>query len=91
LIRVHLLIKGRVQGVGYRANARRRAYQLDLKGWVRNLRDGSVEALVEGKKEQVDKFVRWCHRGPTMAHVQSIQVTEEEPTGEFSGFHVRRD
>lgn len=90
MIRAHLHIRGRVQGVGYRANARRVASQLDLKGWIRNTPNGGVEAVVEGNQEMVDRFIQWCHRGPTGAHVIDVQVENEEATGEFHWFTVRR-
>ncbi|HUV55259.1 MAG TPA: acylphosphatase [Candidatus Krumholzibacteriaceae bacterium] len=90
MIRAHLLIRGRVQGVGYRANARRVANQLNLKGWIRNTPNGDVEAVVEGSEETVDRLIQWCHRGPTGAHVTEVRVEKEEATGVFLGFTVRR-
>jgi acylphosphatase len=90
MIRAHIQIGGRVQGVGFRANARRVASQLSLSGWVRNLPAGGVEAVVEGTQEEVERFIQWCHRGPTGAYVADVQVEREEPTGEFHGFTVRR-
>ncbi len=79
-----------MQGVGYRANTRRVANRLDLKGWVRNMPNGDVEAVVEGSEEMVDRLIQWCHRGPTGAHVTDIQVRHETPKGEFHRFTIRR-
>lgn len=89
MIRAHILITGRVHGVGFRANARRMAYQLGLKGWVRNLRDGSVEITVEGEEELVERLIQWCHRGPTSAYVSNVTVETSEALGEFNGFTVK--
>ena len=90
MIRAHLLIEGRVQGVGYRANARRMANRLNLRGWVRNLRNGDVEVLVEGPEVEVDRFIVWCHRGPTSAYVSKLMVEKSEATNKFDGFTVKR-
>ncbi|MBD3205122.1 acylphosphatase [Candidatus Bathyarchaeota archaeon] len=90
MIRAHIYISGRVQGVGFRASTRRKANQLNVKGWVRNLRDGRVEVLAEGKEEDIDNLINWCHHGPTMANVRDLKVEKTEPTGEFSGFTTKR-
>ena len=89
MIRAHILINGRVHGVGFRANTRRMAYQLGLKGWVRNLRDGSVEITAEGEEEIVERLIQWCHRGPTSAYVSNVTVETSEALGEFNGFTVK--
>jgi len=75
IIARRLMIRGRVQGVGYRANAQFEAEKLGLRGWVRNRRDGSVEALVAGPEAVVEQFIGWAHRGPASAHVMAIEVT----------------
>lgn len=75
IIARHLLIEGRVQGVGYRASAHVEAQRLGLRGWVRNRRDGAVEALVAGSAEVVEQFVAWARRGPDAAQVTAIEVT----------------
>lgn len=90
MIRAHLLVQGRVQGVGYRANTRRMANKLNLKGWVRNLRNGDVELLVEGPEVEVDRLIAWCRRGPTSAYVSKVRVEKSEATGEFDRFAVKR-
>jgi acylphosphatase len=84
----HLTVEGRVQGVGYRANAAAEAQVLGLSGWVRNLPDGRVEVVVEGPAEAVEAFERWCRRGPRMAVVTRVVARTEAPTGE-DGFRVR--
>ena len=88
LRRAHLRIHGTVQGVAFRASAREQARRLMVCGWVRNLDDGDVEALAEGPPEAVDAFVRWCHRGPPHAAVESVTRNDEAATGEFSSFQV---
>ena len=90
MIRAHLLIQGRVQGVGFRANARRMANRLNLRGWVRNMRNGDVEILVEGPEVEVDRLIAWCHRGPTSAYVSKVNVEKTEATNKFDGFAVKR-
>ncbi|WP_193196141.1 acylphosphatase [Nostoc sp. MG11] len=89
LIRAHVFISGRVQGVGYRYATVDTASQLGLTGWVRNLSDDRVEAVFEGALEVVEEMVRWCHSGPPAAVVKEVVVEYEEPEG-FRGFEVRR-
>ena len=86
--RVHVRIRGRVQGVFFRAEARARAESLGIAGWIRNAEDGSVEAAFEGDEERVQSMVGWCRRGPAGAQVDDVEVEPEEPTGE-TGFRVR--
>lgn len=77
-----LKIRGRVQGVYYRESMRQEAMRLGVTGWVRNRRDGSVEALVQGESSLVTELVKWCHRGPPAAQVDSVEELESagEPT-----------
>jgi acylphosphatase len=89
MIRANLIIKGRVQGVGYRANVRRMANKFNLRGWARNLRNGDVELLVEGSDAEVDRIIAWCHRGPTSAYVLKVNVEKTLATGEFDGFRIK--
>jgi acylphosphatase len=87
--RIHVYISGRVQGVFFRAATRRAAADLNLTGWVRNMADGRVEACFEGKDENIDKMLEWCHIGPPAARVEEV-LTEEEPyTGEFRDFSIK--
>jgi len=86
--RVRVRVRGRVQGVFFRAEARARAESLGLAGWVRNLPDGRVEAVFEGEDDRVESMVEWCRRGPAGAGVEAVDVEREEPVGE-TGFRVR--
>jgi len=87
--RAYLFIEGRVQGVFYRAFIRELAYNLGLNGWVKNLRDGRVEAVFEGEKGLIDKAVKECYAGPPGARVADIDVKWETFIGDQKGFSVR--
>ena len=87
-IRVRLIIEGRVQGVWFRDSTRSEALALGISGWVRNRRDGSVEAIAEGPEDQVKKLVSWCHQGPPRAKVLRVYETREEWKGEFDSFDI---
>jgi len=80
----HLRIRGRVQGVGYRESMRYEAERLGVTGWVRNRRDGSVEAIVDGEAHAVEAIIAWARTGPRGAYVAGVDVSECE--GSFSGF-----
>lgn len=80
----HLIIQGRVQGVWYRESMRIEAERLDVAGWVRNRRDGSVEAMLQGEEAAVDTLIRWAWVGPPSARVDDI--LDEPGSGEFSTF-----
>jgi acylphosphatase len=84
---LRLEIRGRVQGVSYRASMVAQARSLGARGWVRNRRDGSVEAMVQGPAETIDRLVAWAHQGPPSAAVTSVGVFPGE--GEFEGFEQR--
>jgi len=86
--RVHVKISGRVQGVFFRARTRSQAESLGLTGWVRNLHDGSVEALFEGDDYEVNSMVSWCRKGPSMARVTDVEISEEPYRGEFKDFKI---
>jgi acylphosphatase len=88
-VRVHLFIEGRVQGVWFRAFTRDLALGLDLKGWVRNLSDGRVEAVFEGRKEDVEKAISGCYKGPPGAYVTNIETEWEPFKDEFSRFEIK--
>jgi acylphosphatase len=88
-VRAHLYIYGRVQGVFYRQTAKEVAERHGLSGWVRNLRDGRVEMVVEGPSESVFKMIEWAKQGPPLARVDKVEVFWEEYTGEFTGFETR--
>lgn len=88
LIARRFAISGRVQAVGFRLFAREAAAAENLRGWVRNLPDGRVEALVEGDRESVERFERKIRRGPASARVEDVAVSDED-TGSVHGFEIR--
>ncbi|KAA0011009.1 MAG: acylphosphatase [Thermoplasmata archaeon] len=88
--RAHVTIRGKVQGVWFRAHTKEMADKLSLKGWVRNLPDGSVEAVFEGDENSIKEIISWCHHGPPLARVSKVEVKYEEPQGE-EGFRIRYD
>lgn len=83
----HLIVRGRVQGVGFREYLRREAERLNVKGWVRNRHDGTVEAMLHGLPKDVAKILDWARRGPPGAHVTATHVNEA--SGEFEIFEHR--
>ena len=83
----HLLIKGHVQGVGYRMSLVQAAQKGRLTGWVRNCSDGNVEAMVQGPEKEVRALIAWVHKGPALARVD--EVVESDGSGNFSDFQVR--
>ena len=88
--RVHVFISGKVQGVFFRSSTKDMAKNLGLFGWVRNLADGRVEAVFEGKKDAIEKMLEWCKAGPEYARVTGIEVIWEEFKGDFKEFLLRR-
>ena len=82
----HLIVTGRVQGVGYRFYAQRKARELGVTGWVRNRRDGSVEAMVQGEAGAVETMTAWARQGPPSAVVAGVRVADGE--GEYSSFET---
>ena len=89
-VRAEVVVRGRVQGVFFRASAQQEGLSLGLTGEIRNLPDGSVEAIVEGEKRAVDDFVGWCRRGPPAAQVDDVQVKLRSCRDEFRTFTVAR-
>jgi len=87
-VRRRLWIRGRVQGVAFRWSTRQEAQRLGLAGWVRNLADGSVEAVFEGPAEDVARAEAFCATGPPAAHVTGVEARDEAPEG-LAGFEVR--
>ena len=85
---VHVFVSGRVQGVFFRSSVADLAESLDVTGWVRNLHDGRVEALLEGERGDVEKVVEFCRRGPPGAYVDDLEVNWEDWRGEFSTFKI---
>lgn len=88
LIRAHVLVSGRVQGVFFRDHTQRWATSLGLTGWVRNLMDGRVEVMVEGAEERIQSLIKKLDEGPPMAYVQDVSVDWLDHQGEFSDFRV---
>ena len=87
--RIHLLISGRVQGIFFRSQAKEKARELGLTGWICNLADGRVEAVIEGNKEKVEEITDWARSGPVLAKIEKIKMKEEEYQGEFKNFEIR--
>lgn len=87
--RVHAIVHGRVQGVFFREYTRRKAEQLGLHGWVRNLPDRTVEAAFEGPEEKVAAMQKWLHTGSPQSTVTGVDVQQENPLGDLSGFTIR--
>jgi acylphosphatase len=86
ITRYHLLIEGRVQGVGYRLSAQTTAQKIGVTGWVRN---GRVEMVAEGEPTKLNQLVDWAWQGPRFAEVTDISITEQTATDEFNTFEVR--
>lgn len=87
--RVHVYISGLVQGVFFRAATRRSAADLNLTGWVRNMEDGRVEAVLEGEDANVDAMIAWCKVGTPTARVEKVVSTKEHYTGGFHDFSIK--
>jgi acylphosphatase len=87
-IRTHLLISGKVQGVFFRSRLQREATRLGVTGWVKNLSDGRVEAILEGEVLEVNQVIAFCQRGPSYAKVKDVTVKRESYTGDFNNFRV---
>jgi acylphosphatase len=88
-VRAHVFVSGRVQGVFYRLTTKEWADELGIKGWVRNLPDGRVEAVLEGDKDKVEELIELMKKGPPMAIVHKIDVKWEEYKNEFKSFIIR--
>jgi len=86
--RAHVIVKGKVQGVFFRAETQYEARRLDINGWVRNLRDGSVEATFEGEEKSVQGIIQWCNHGPAGAIVKDTYVSWDDYKGEFDRFSI---
>ena len=86
--RAHIVVSGRVQGVAFRVATVEEAQRLCLAGWVRNLRDGRVEAVAEGERPKVEALVAWCHHGPPPARVTEVQVSWQPAQGDLGPFDI---
>ena len=89
-VRAHIYVSGRVQGVFFRWHTKEEADKHGVKGWVRNLPDGRVEALLEGEKEAVEAVIEFCRRGPPLARVEKVEVQWEPYKGEYEKFRIVR-
>ena len=89
MARAHVIISGRVHGVGFRWSTQTQARAQGVGGWVRNRSGGTVEAVFEGDKERVDAMVEWCRRGPVMASVENVEVRWLDPIGDPPEFRIR--
>ena len=87
--RIHVFISGYVQGVSFRANLWREANKHHLTGWVRNTRDGRVEAVLEGEDKNLEDVLNWCRTGPKAAKVENVEVFGETGNDKFTRFEVR--
>lgn len=88
LSRAEVIIRGRVQGVGFRYSTAKTAAQLGLTGWCRNNIDASVTAIFEGDRSVVEEMITWCRKGPGLARVDDIEITWKVANGEFSSFTI---
>lgn len=87
--RVHLFISGKVQGVFFRLNAKKKAEELGISGWAGNLSDGRVEILVEGEKEKIEELIKWARKGPLFAKVDELEIERQEFKEEFHSFEIK--
>ncbi len=86
--RIHLFVTGKVQGVFFRQALKVMARRNNVLGWVKNLKDGRVEAILEGEDLNVSKVVEWAHAGPANARVEDVEIRNEDYAGEFTKFDV---
>ncbi len=86
--RIRIFVKGKVQGVFFRQALKVMAKKNDVFGWVKNLKDGRVEAVLEGDEEKVNRLIEWSHGGPANARVEDVEIRNEKFIGEFSKFDV---
>lgn len=86
---VHIRVKGRVQGVFFRAHTHEVAERFGIRGWVWNTPDGAVEIVAEGDEVSLKSLIEWCHHGPPSAGVTEVKTNYSEPTGEFDSFKIK--
>ena len=86
--RIRLFVTGKVQGVFFRQTLKVQAKKNDIFGWVKNLEDGRVEAVLEGNDEKINRLVEWAHGGPANARVEDVEIRNEKFVGEFLQFDV---
>lgn len=90
MIRVHLKIIGKVQGVFFRAHIQKKAEKLgNITGWAANNADGSVQVVAEGPENKINDLIDWCHSGPSTSEVEKVEVEKLTYNGEFDSFDIR--
>lgn len=87
--RARVIVTGFVQGVGFRHFVRKAAQELEFTGWVRNTSDGRVEAVLQGRKKDIEEVILLCRKGPFLAEVERVDVAWEEPEAGPSDFSIR--
>ena len=87
--RVHIIVHGSVQGVFFRANAKKIAESLGLNGYTKNMDDGTVEVVAQGPEEKIKELIEFCKKGPEMSNVKKIDFKFEKVSDKFDGFEVR--
>ena len=87
--RIRAIVRGDVQGVGFRAATAQEARRAQIAGWVRNMRDGSVEVEAEGTVQAIDGLIKWLRRGPSLARVTAVEVDDSLPPAGLEGFSIR--
>jgi acylphosphatase len=88
-VRAHVFFIGRVQGVFFRANAKKRADELGVYGWIRNLQNGTVEAVFEGERANIEALIEWCRKNQPHATVDDVKTEWKKCEKGFNGFKVR--
>lgn len=87
--RLHLIVMGKVQGVFFRAESKKKAIELSVRGWVKNTSDEKIEIVAEGNEKRLEEFLEWCKKGPSGAEVEFVQIENERYTGESKRFEIR--
>ena len=88
-VRSHIIVSGDVQGVSFRYYTKQKANSLGLKGWIRNLSSGEVEAIFEGHEDGIKEMIEWCKKGPWLSKVNNVKVKFSDYKGEFENFEIR--
>ncbi|MCF8009361.1 MAG: acylphosphatase [Halanaerobiales bacterium] len=87
--RKHIYVSGRVQGVGFRASTQQKAQMIGVTGWVKNLKDGRVEVVIEGSKKKVQKMLDYLNKGPRFANVNSLNISDQKPSDHYNRFSIK--
>jgi acylphosphatase len=87
--RAHIFVFGKVQGVFFRENTRKKAAEFELSGFVKNLPNGKVEAVFEGEQEKIEKIIQWIKKGPEAAQIENIEIDWQDYKEEFKNFEIR--